>query len=160
MKHFLFAIAVLLMCAASAAAQMSIGKESLKGLPAVRVIVEDFDSQMVDFGLNKSQLQQDVELRLRKAGIKVVPQDNEFAPFIDVAIAGAKVPRTNAAVYAVNVDLFQPVTLQRDPAMKLNAQTWSATLAVGYTISVSTVRNTLADAIDAFINDYLSQNTR
>jgi hypothetical protein len=160
MKNFLLATAVVLVCTGSSVAQMSLGKESLKGLSAVRVIVEDFSAQIVDAGLHNDQIQQDVELRLRKAGIKVVSQDTSSAPFINVVIGGVKVPRTNGTAYAMTLTLSQYVILERDPSIRVSAETWSASLAVGYVINATEIRNQLGDVVDSFINDYLSQNPR
>ena len=160
MKNFLFAIAVVVVCVGYCPAQMSLGRESLKGITAVRVVVEDFSSVLIAAGLNKDQIQQDVELRLRKAGVKVVSQDTDSAPFIDLVIGGVNVSRTNATAYAMTLALYQSVLLQRDPSIKLTAQTWSSSLAVGYFVNVPQVRNSVGDVVDAFINDYLSQNQR
>ena len=160
MKNVLLAIAVVLVCAGSCAAQLSLGKESLKRLPAVRVIVEDFSSQIADAGLYKDQIQQDVELRLRKVGVKVLSQDTSSAPVIDVVIGGVKIPRTNATAYAIALTLSQRVILERDPSIKLYAQTWSSALSLGYVINATEIRNDLGDVVDSFINDYLSQNPR
>jgi hypothetical protein len=159
MKYSLFALVVLLICAGNSAAQLSLGKESLKGLGAVRVVVEDFNGPLIEVGLNKDQIQQDVELRLRKSGIKVTSQDASV-PYIDVLIGGAKVPRTSAMVYAMTLDLYQPVLLQRDPSTKLYASTWSSSLAVAAFANVTLLRNYVGDLVDSFINDYLSQNQR
>jgi len=158
MKNILLAIAVVLVCVGSAAAQLSLGKQSLKRLPGVVVIVEDLSSQMVDAGVNKDQIQQDVELRLRKAGIRVLSRNTSSAPVIDVIIGGVKIPRTNATAYAIALTLGQRVILERDPSIKLYAQTWSSALSVGYVINRTEIRNDLGDVVDSFINDYLSQN--
>jgi hypothetical protein len=160
MKNFLLATAVVLICAGGSAAQMSLGKESLKRLPGVVVIVEDLSSQMVDAGVNKDQIQQDVELRLRKADIRVLSRDTSSAPVIDVIIGGVKVPKTNATAYAISLTLSQRVILERDPSIKLYAQTWWAGVSVGYVINGTEIRNELGDVVDSFINDYLSQNPR
>ncbi|MER3447850.1 MAG: hypothetical protein C4291_13930 [Candidatus Dadabacteria bacterium] len=45
---------------------------SLRGLHGVRVLLTDLNSDAKQEGLIKSELQTDVELRLRKAGIRVL----------------------------------------------------------------------------------------
>jgi hypothetical protein len=72
MKSLLCSIATFILCASGAAAQVSLGKESLKQLGPVRVLVEDLNPDLIKDGLDKAQLQQDVELRLRRSGIKVL----------------------------------------------------------------------------------------
>jgi hypothetical protein len=48
-------------------------RATLKGVPTVDVVIEKIDSDAERDGLSRSQIQTDVELRLRQAGITVVP---------------------------------------------------------------------------------------
>lgn len=52
--------------------QLSTGKESLKGLKGVNVLVDNLKPDIEKDGLKTSSIQTDVELKLRMAGIKVL----------------------------------------------------------------------------------------
>jgi len=45
-----------------------------KGISAVNLIIEDLDSAAAKIGLTKAAVRTDVELRLRIAGVKLVPE--------------------------------------------------------------------------------------
>jgi hypothetical protein len=56
-------------------------RATLRGLDGVQVVVEDLQPDVERNGLTRQQLQTDVELRLRKAGIRVLTeQELDRAP--------------------------------------------------------------------------------
>ena len=48
---------------------------SLKGLKGISIAVEDLPNVAIKDGLSEQQLEADAELKLRQAGIKVIPLD-------------------------------------------------------------------------------------
>lgn len=84
--------------------------ESLKGLKAVWVVIEELPETLKSkAGLTKEQLQTDVELKLRLAGIRVVPGLSEGyhipgQPYLYVNING-HVEETGLVVYNIDVEL-------------------------------------------------------
>ena len=140
-------------------------RSSLKGLGGLGVVVEDMRAEVERDGLTRDQLQADVELRLRKAGIRVVKRDDVAAtpgaPYLYVNLNALKDPDVALYVYALGLELTQRVTLVRDPKITVFAATWGVR-GVG-TIGVrrlGDLRSTVTDYVDRFINAYLEQNPR
>lgn len=160
MKNALSIIGILMVCATLTSGQTSLGKESLKGLTSVGVVVEDFNPELVKDGIDKDQIQQDVELRLRKAGIKVVSLSTALRPYLHVLMASTRIGNTRTHAFSIKVSLRQSVTLQGKPSIKLYADTWSGNLTIAATSDLREIRRTLDDCVDTFVNDHLAENTR
>jgi hypothetical protein len=145
-------------------------RATLRGLQGVQVAVEDVRPEAEQFGLTRQQLQTDVELQLRQAGIPVLTKEERFgipgAPWLYINVntflrpeVGLS-PSTGLAAYNIKVELRQLASLTTDGSLA-DVITWS----VGFTGSVSNVR--LADIrsdvrnyVDRFINAYLSVHPR
>ena len=54
--------------------------ETLRGLKGFSVIIEELRDDITQAGLTHSILKTDVELKLRKAGIRVLPEDEFLTP--------------------------------------------------------------------------------
>ncbi|SRR6266550_4932395 len=140
-------------------------RKTLAGLHRVRVIVQMSDSAGVQKdGLSQLQLQTDVEVKLRQTGIIVFSQhDAQLGPWLNVIVNTLDVSSTNAtSMYAVSVsaELYQWVTLARNPSVRVFVSTWSATGRFGTTAHVSSVRDLIRDMTDQFINAYLAANPK
>jgi|SRR6266850_3714055 len=159
MKTILCSIVVLLMCPSIGPAQMSLGKESLKGLGSVRVLIEDLNPDLVKVGIDKDRLQQDVELRLRRSGIKVV-SPAAASPYLYIIIASTRIGNTPTVAFSIHVTLRQRVSLERNLSIKMFADTWRGSIVIAANSNLTQIRDTLADAVDTFINDYLAENVR
>jgi hypothetical protein len=120
-------------------------------------------------GLTKSQLQTEVELHLRQAGITVNPDTREV-PYLLVGTYQPTLSRlfldtsnNPARLYAftVRLELWQPVRLIRNSMIVPLAPTWSVELvgAAGAK-GLSGVQSTVIDQVDQFINAYLEQNPK
>ena len=136
-------------------------KQSLKGIASLFVLIEDISDEVQRDGLSQTQLQTDIELRLRKAGIRVVNKDQGIGgPFLYLNITAVK---QEVGLYAVGIQLTfnQEVVLVRDKTVRLVATTWrlGGVNIVG-SQKVSQTRNIVGDVVDAFINDYLGANTK
>jgi hypothetical protein len=142
-------------------------RSTLKGIPSIRVIVEDLDPDAERDGLTKDQLQTDVELRLRRAGIMVTSAPLESGGsylYLNVNVnTKALHPSAPILYYAVNIHLefHQAVSLRRNPGILIFASTWSVggVMVVGIQ-RLRGVRDDVADLVDKFINVYLEQNPK
>jgi hypothetical protein len=151
-----------------------IERESLKGLTGVWVFVnvtEESPSLERD-GLTKSQIQTDVEIRLRKAGVKVLTLEElkqlRRRPALVIHVlaskneALSKVLGENIYAFTIQVDVKHTARLLDSTNNEiLLVTTWSDT-AVGMTTkrNIRTIREGVGDYVDKFINDYLAANPR
>ncbi len=62
--------------------------KTLRGLKAISVLIESFDSEATQAGLDKNMIQTDVELRLRKAGVRVI--DINYSPTFKTKLSTAE----------------------------------------------------------------------
>jgi len=161
----LVAIALLVGASRLSAAQSDYMRRSLKGLGAIYVAVEDLDSVAAGGGLTGSQLRIDVELKLRRAGIKVLTREEfinaTYSSYLYLHVNVIHPGDTPNFVHCVELSLRQPVILARDVDMKvITATTWS-TGSLGFAgslVFLDGVRGSVADKVDEFINDYLAAN--
>lgn len=138
-------------------------RQSLIGLPGVNVLVEQIGSEAEKDGLTVDQIRTDVELRVRKAGIRVF-NDEELsqipgAPFLYVNVSVIKT-EDRRYICSTAVKLLQHVTLLRDNSISLYGTTWDVggfgLVAVNHMPRF--IRDGVADEVDRFINAYLSVN--
>ena len=117
-------------------------------------MVEQISPKAIEAGLMPEQVNTDVELRLRRSGIKVV----DSAPaYLYVQITALKPGPLWA--YSVRASLHQPAHLDSNGAPCL-AETWTGgdVGIVGPDKFVSEVRSDIGDYVDRFINVYLAAN--
>jgi hypothetical protein len=144
--------------------------ESLRGLTGVGVSVESFSSEVKDkLPFDKNQIRADVELKLRKAGIKVLSDEERFntpgMPFLYVRV---QIIETSDVLpdllpvfgYNITVQLHQQVYLARNFEL-LFGTTWEKSVTGAVNIrNVSTTRDRIKDFLDQFISDYLLVNPK
>jgi len=85
-------------------------RESLKGLKAVRVIVETFNNAIDSVRFTKEQVQTEVEQRLRRSGIHL---KGDAHAILWISITGEKA-NDDIWAFSIRVDLDQSVLLERD----------------------------------------------
>jgi len=140
-------------------------RESLAGLAGVHLVVEDMKPDVERYGLTRSALRRDVELRLRQTGIRVlsVIEWAEVPPTPSLTLRVTAL-RNEAGSYAVSValDLVQDVRLVRDPTITAPTATWQATgtLATHGARMLPEVREGVCDLVDQFLNDYMAANPK
>jgi len=141
---------------------LSMGRESLQGLPGVSVLIEHISPEARADGLSKEAIRTSVELILRASGILVTTEKKAVQhalPLLYVRINAAKVgPKLYA--YCTDVQLEQMVSLRKHPERATYATTWSSASIVG-TLLRSNVRNTIIEAellTKQFANDFLAVN--
>jgi hypothetical protein len=164
MKRIVLTLTLLLGTSSVASAQFAPGKEVLRGLAGVHLIVmfdgptraEAFD-EVKRPGLLK-MLEDDTKAKLEKAGILF--SRSKFADNKDYArlIVLAKLDN-HPNGFETEVKLLQRVRLTRDPSLELDAVTWSRA-GIGNKLEIPIVRSQIAGEIDRFIEDYLSANPK
>jgi ribosomal protein S8 len=139
-------------------------RDTLKGLQGVYVLVENLKPEVEKYGLTRQQLQTDVELRLRQNGIRVLSKQEQFStpgmPYLYVNVN--TMPDINGLVpLGILLELKQNVFLARDTTKLCIASTWngSTTGSVG-SKKIETIRDSVKDSVDIFINDYLAANPK
>lgn len=150
--------ALLFIAAPLLAADGEENRQSLMGIKGVKVLVEDSESpDAIADGLTQDQLQTDVELRLRKAGVTIVKDVG--APYLYVAINPIK-DSTGLYAYSCAVELHQKAVISN--GMKLYTATRSVSTAgmVGRLNMSKYIREVVGDMVDKFLNAYLSANPK
>lgn len=141
----------------ASAAEDESSRDSLKGLLGVAVIVERD-------ALLPSTIQTDVELRLRLAGIAIVPGTPSGALlYVTMHAIQSDQPRGHLYAYSVDVEVMQMVTHVRDRDVPRWAVTWSANKLIamfGGTAFAANVRERVGDRVDVFVNAYLAANPK
>jgi hypothetical protein len=161
-----------LLAAATISAQdnPNLDRRTLRGIKGVLVyagVAKDIE----EAGLRTHVVKTDTELKLRQAGIRVLETHAEFrstpgSPMLVVAVEG--VSHTGAYGFSLSVSLSQNVVLQRDPSLRpvgefrgaaFSADTWNtATVGVQIGNPSETIRSSVKDLVDQFVNAYLSAN--
>ena len=132
-------------------------QEALVGLKGVEVIVEARDYKGESGGLSRDQIQTDVELRLRKAGIRVLTKkergETPGQPDLYVVVS------TYFYAYLIEVGVREVVTLAR--GFEAPGTIWQTGLLGGVgTERKRMIRESVGDQVDMFINDYLAANPK
>jgi len=132
---------------------------TLKGIDAVSVAVEPLPSSARALNLSAENIQTDVELKLRLAGIRVVTKEERVkisgGPFIYVLV------NITDDVKAANVRvlLAQDAVLERNFEFAPGLPTWEESVLVTNP-NAQVVRNEVKDLLDMFLNAWLSVNPK
>ena len=151
-------IALPLLTAPAWAQDSASQRATLKGVTVVEVVVEAMDPVAEQDGLVRAQVQTEVELRLRQAGIPVGPTPTGH---LYVNVDTEKSDHGQTYAYNVSVQYIQQVVLARDPTAPIFATTWE-TGGVGMIAAsrLREVRQDVANYLDRFVKAYLEQNRR
>ena len=142
-------------------------KASFKDLHGVGIVLEPLSPEVETAGLRKTDIQTDVELKLRLAGIPVLSNEEwtrtSGAPilYVNVSVFLSTTPDTWA--FNIEADLSQDVKLVRGPAIIMpNATTWRTFVTgfAGHLVAVDYIRDSVKDQVDKFINAYLTMNPK
>jgi len=142
---------------------------SLKGVTGIVVIVvtnSNLSSETIGPRLDKEKLRTSAELRLRKAGIKVIPNNSPYGPddgFLLMKLDLFAPAHAPLVTYRVDLGFYQKAILLRKAqtggADWVPVATWSNdSLGTVGTDNVGDVRSQFDDLIDEFANKYLEQN--
>jgi len=143
------------------------GAASLRGLSGVLVLVQDLSPRIEEAGLTKSELQADVEQRLRWAGIRVLGREEWRGttgwPVLYVQVSLHTPHKVDIFSLYIHVQLFEHVALERDPTIKIPALTWAPTAYVGTSgkrYLKRGIQHQVRDQVDQFIAAYRSANPK
>ena len=136
--------------------------ETLRGLKGINVLVEGLGPETESTGLTEQQIQTDVELKFRMAGIKVLTGEERFtelgSPYLYVNLTAMKL-RSRSYTYSIYISLNQEALIVRNNVKDYSATTWNRR-GMGTANSSTTIRNHIKDLVDEFINAYLSVNPK
>jgi len=137
-------------------------RENLRGLPGVFVIVEELEPDIQRDGLTDTQLQTDVELRLRKAGIRVLTEKESFnvpgKPYLYVQISS--LITKGGYAFHILIGLNEQAYFTRNNSL-VHAYAWDqAGMGSTSTHDMIYIRQKVGDLVDRFINDYLAVNPK
>ena len=158
-----FSLALLLLAggAADANGQMfvSTGRDTLRGLPGVEVLVEGLQPELERSGLTGAAIRADVERRLRDGGISVYPSQTEnpslAKAYLYVHINALVLPQEAGYAIAVQVHLRQTLRSLVTSSNIVNAMTWDAQNVLGVPPNaLMTVRAEVLTFIDQFVQDW------
>lgn len=147
-------------------------RPALAGLTAVLVLLH-IDSTLVMNGLSAPELQTDVELRLRGAGIRVLTgsdlkavarPSSARAGMLLVKVVTVRSPDGTYA-YSASLTLVEHARLIRDPSLIVSAVVWESSggsaVGMGPRGDLATdVREHLKAMAEQFANAYLAANPR
>ena len=131
--------------------------QSLKGITNLRVVV-DYLQPNLESIVNASQLQTDIELRLRQNGIIIDPSATAL---IYVTLNSVTARSTPITATNIEIALMQSVMIPRNGRMTL-AVTWRAGRAsmIGNSMLAKSVKEDVQDLMNKFLNDYLTVNPK
>jgi hypothetical protein len=134
--------------------------ESLRGIVSVNVLLEEVAASSLDFGVTEDSLRTQVELGLRRNGIKIEPPHHDV-PTVYVRLGTLSSPGIHC--YDLEISVFQNVTLVRNPYITVyGAKTWTQSYMglLPSRLYADDIRTRLSGLLDMFLNDYLTANPK
>jgi hypothetical protein len=137
-------------------------REALVGLKGVYVLVESPKPEAQSLGLTKDQIKTDIELRLRKAGIRMLTEKEWLGspdyPHLSVTVNVITIGGSYS--FMVQLYLSEAVTLARgNSVMGVIWQTYR--IGIGNEPNTETkTKEQVGGMVDQFINDYLAANPK
>ncbi len=125
-KHYILIIYALMFFSVSIVSAQTYtpnDRDTLAGIRVMAVIVERLDFEIEAEGLTLNQIQTDVELRLRRAGIRV--EKGPLLPYLYINLNALKHKSLPMFAYSLGVDFNQNVILERDKTVSATASTWT-----------------------------------
>jgi hypothetical protein len=136
---------------------------TLRGLTGFAVVVDEFDAESLQAGLNRQDIQTAVELRCRIAGVPISPKYFGYLHIQMIPLQNTVhgLP-TGSYAAAIQVEFRQMVSLNRDPTISAYAATWSqmAVMTMSRRDVGSHCRDSVNRLVDEFLNAYLAQNPK
>jgi len=148
--------------AATASAQSS--TSILRGIGPIAVVIQDLDPEATREEFTVDLIRTDVEVELRKAGIRVVNRDalddNSGRPYLFITVNTA---RGALSVYAYSIEMRfqQNATLTRNPDVTLSVSTWNrSVVGTERGTRLPMLREKIKEMTMAYINEYLAANPK
>jgi hypothetical protein len=139
-------------------------RETLRGIKSMTIVIEEIKQPGATASkLTKEVIEKDVTEKLQEAGISVVPFTDLTAdlPWVYVNIhlmEHNELP--SFYTFSLGVEIRQFVILKRIARLSFDATTWDHRLVgmIRSSEALSTVRKSLNEAMNSFINDYRAVN--
>jgi len=133
---------------------------SLRNLPGVYLVVGQLSADLERDGLTTESLRTAAELRLRRAGIRVLTEEQSNGNFLSVEVFELKKSDGEFYAYSINVEFYQPMRLDRDPSLRVMGTTWARRMVglIGVN-KLPQMRDNVSEAVDTFSNDFLAENS-
>jgi hypothetical protein len=136
-------------------------RELLRGLDGFRLAVDRIRPDVERDGLFRSTLREDMELRLRMGGIKVLSEEedekNPDAPCLYLYVDALKC--SLGYVYKIRLSLMEPVKLVRNN-VKISATVLRIPDELGITSNLSEIRDATGDFVDEFVKAWKAVNPK
>lgn len=155
-----------LLTAPGSAEDSEVSRATLKGMQAVRIIVEQFQPNLQKYtdrlGPTAAQIHRSVEQKVREGGIRIVEGDEWLKvpgrPVLYVSINTHDTERYSYA-YDIKVELRQVVLLAAYPHIKSLANTWSINITGVTNIgNLEIIKHDVGFLVDRFILVYTTVN--
>ena len=133
-------------------------RATLRGLPAVNVVIDTLDKEFAHENLTQDALQSRLEERLRKAGI---PLGKDANVFLGLRVTQARAKRGPVAV-SLSIGLYQPILLSRDRNIRSVTQTWEVvtTLMAEPKVLYEASMSSVDELTDRFVAAYQAVNPK
>jgi hypothetical protein len=141
-------------------------RSSLRGLKQISTFVQPIESELTELGLTENQIQTALDLKVRMAGIRILPEAEveniPGCPVLTVFTSAYKPQREDYAIYAISLGLTQTILLTREQAIESVGLTWGCGPILGILGEGQTehLRNKIKDLADNFVFAYLSVNPK
>ncbi len=138
-------------------------RKGLRGLKGVYVSMKNLSPDAIEFGITKDQIQTDVELRLRLAGIKVLTKEEMIKTLGEPCFYWeiiAKKTYLERFIFTIMIYLYQDVIVKQN-LLEGQGITWLnlQVISAGKK-DLHYVRNCVKDMVGEFVNDYLAANPK
>jgi hypothetical protein len=139
-------------------------RETLKGIKSVTIVIEEIKQPDATANkLTKEIIEKDVAEKLQGAGIKIAPFTDLTSDlpwvYVNIHLMEHKELPT-FYTFNLGVEIRQFVVLKRIARLSFNAATWEHRLVgmISSSEAVSTVRRSLNEVMDRFVDDYRTVN--
>lgn len=140
---------------------LTIEQRPLVGLQGVYVkVMSETKTKDAEIERLAGEMQTDVELRLRKAGIRVLTEKESTVtrgyPWLFVNVLALDGP---LLVFSVRVEVMENATLARGNNASVISWSTHGAGSIGRG-NIREIRESVSDLVDKFINDYLAANPK
>jgi len=132
---------------------------TLRGIKEVNVVIESIEPEIEQLGLTQAQVKADVEGKLREANIAVALDIERGRPAVYLYVQVVRPDKIDRVFYSISLSLLQNVTLERDPNVKTNTDTWLVRV-LGMSSGTEAIRSDIRSLLDQFIEDYRKANQK
>lgn len=134
------------------------GRDTLRGLPGVEVVIEHVPPELERLGISTAGLRADLEQRLRRGGVAIygsqAENPSDAKPYVYVHLNPLELPGGVLAV-AVQVHLRQTLRSEVTGSDIVNAMTWDAHTVVAMpNTEAGLLTGTVQEIVDGFIADW------